>query len=476
MKYSFTILFALLFTHSLFAQLFREVAKSRSFIPDVTNILVGPGTGERLLDYPVANTFVGYYAGNYTVSGYGNNFLGYKSGYNNDSGNNNNFIGYQAGFSNVSGSHNNFIGILAGYSNTKGTSNIFIGAESGYYSLEGDYNIFVGNGAGRNNIYGSYNNFIGNGAGSSNFSGTENNFLGNVAGFSNTTGYHNNFIGRSAGQSNTTGGNNNFIGSGSGYSNTTAKENNFFGFEAGHFNTTGEFNNFFGANAGYSNSVGNSNIFIGDKAGLFNFSGSKNIIIGPFSGTAITSTDNNVLIGYNSQADNGLFNATALGANSRVTASNALILGDQVNVGIGTSAPTARLEIVSQSENTSGLRLTSLIDNSPVVTQTDQFLTVDHQGNVVKARYQLRIQDTAQWSDKVFRPGYSLKSLPAVEAYIQQHGHLPDMPSADEVAEKGVDLVKMNALLLQKIEELTLHTIELQKQVDQLKNKKDFER
>ena len=112
--------------------------------------------------------------------------------------------------------------------------------------------------------------------------------------------------------------------------------------------------------------------------------------------------------------------------------------------------------------------MTNLTDASPASAQTDQFLSVDGQGNVVKARYQLRIQDPSQWSDKVFSPGYSLQPLSAVEAYIQQNGHLADVPSAEEAAAKGVDLVKMNALLLQKVEELTLYSIQQDKKTQQL--------
>ena len=48
--------------------------------------------------------------------------------------------------------------------------------------------------------------------------------------------------------------------------------------------------------------------------------------------------------------------------------------------------------------------------------------------------------------------------------------HLPDIPSADQVHDEGIDVFEMNALLLQKIEELTLYIIDLQKQFDLLKN------
>ena len=74
------------------------------------------------------------------------------------------------------------------------------------------------------------------------------------------------------------------------------------------------------------------------------------------------------------------------------------------------------------------------------------------------------------WPDYVFGADYRLRSLSETEAYIREHGHLPDVPSATEVEEGGLSLGEMNKVLLQKVEELTLHVIELQKQIDELKN------
>ncbi len=64
----------------------------------------------------------------------------------------------------------------------------------------------------------------------------------------------------------------------------------------------------------------------------------------------------------------------------------------------------------------------------------------------------------------------ALPSLSEVESYITRHRHLPGIPSAKEVENNGVDLGEMNAKLLQKVEELTLYVIDLQKQIDELKN------
>lgn len=66
------------------------------------------------------------------------------------------------------------------------------------------------------------------------------------------------------------------------------------------------------------------------------------------------------------------------------------------------------------------------------------------------------------WPDEVFEEDYRLRPLAEVAGFINSHGHLPDIPPADEVAAKGVAVGDMQSRLLRKIEELTLYLIELQ--------------
>lgn len=82
------------------------------------------------------------------------------------------------------------------------------------------------------------------------------------------------------------------------------------------------------------------------------------------------------------------------------------------------------------------------------------------------------IVEIANWSDFVFDNNYKLMSLKETERFIKQNGHLPNVPSAAEVEKEGIELGEMNAILLQKIEELTLYVIELEKQIDELKGDK----
>ncbi|GAB1721279.1 MAG: hypothetical protein GDA65_01030 [Nitrospira sp. CR1.1] len=73
---------------------------------------------------------------------------------------------------------------------------------------------------------------------------------------------------------------------------------------------------------------------------------------------------------------------------------------------------------------------------------------------------EVRIKLIKDWADSVFQPDYRLAALPEVATYIRDHHHLPEMPSAEDVAETGINLGDMQAKLLRKIEELTLHAIE----------------
>jgi len=71
--------------------------------------------------------------------------------------------------------------------------------------------------------------------------------------------------------------------------------------------------------------------------------------------------------------------------------------------------------------------------------------------------------------DYVFNKDYKLRSLYDVENFINSNKHLPGVPSEKEVVGKGLNLGDMNSILLQKVEELTLYMINLQKENDALK-------
>lgn len=80
------------------------------------------------------------------------------------------------------------------------------------------------------------------------------------------------------------------------------------------------------------------------------------------------------------------------------------------------------------------------------------------------------VNNTVPWPDYVFSPDYKLPELKTVETFIKANKHLPDVPSEKEIAEQGgAKLGEMNTILLRKVEELTLYTIQQQKELEQMK-------
>lgn len=78
------------------------------------------------------------------------------------------------------------------------------------------------------------------------------------------------------------------------------------------------------------------------------------------------------------------------------------------------------------------------------------------------------IKRQVDWFDCVFAPDYELMPLWQLKEYVSEKRHLPDIPSEKEVVDNGVEVYEMQSLLLKKIEELTLYTIQLQEQIESM--------
>lgn len=176
------------------------------------------------------------------------------------------------------------------------------------------------------------------------------------------------------------------------------------------------------------------------------------------------------------------------------------------NVGIGTTNPTAVFEVnksvnnqwTTRIKNTGGEALGLLIQsgyggaqssNNPTILQLEDNnnnvrMKVQSNGKVgigaeqIPNGYKLAVKGKilaeeikveTGWADYVFKQGYDLPSLKEVEQHILEKGHLINIPSATEVEENGIQLGEMNKLLLEKIEELTLYTLQQQKEILQLR-------
>ncbi len=98
--------------------------------------------------------------------------------------------------------------------------------------------------------------------------------------------------------------------------------------------------------------------------------------------------------------------------------------------------------------------------------QTDDY-TLAVAGNI--RANEVMIMHLDDWYDCVFEDDYELPSLADIEVYVKQNKHLPGIPSEEEVMQEGINLGEMNAILLKKVEELTLHLIKQQKEIDALK-------
>ena len=76
-------------------------------------------------------------------------------------------------------------------------------------------------------------------------------------------------------------------------------------------------------------------------------------------------------------------------------------------------------------------------------------------------------------ADFVFKENYQLPSLEETETFVREHQHLPGIPSEKEMQEEGLELAEMNIRLLQKVEELTLYTIQQEKEIQALKGQRE---
>ncbi len=342
--------------------------------------------------------------------------------------------------------------------------------------------------------------------------------IGNKAGSSVTNSGGNVMIGSLSGQ-NATGIGNTFIGFNTGKA-TTGDNNSFIGYSVGSGVTTGSRNIFLGTGAGFSNAVGNDNVLIGESGGYSLTSGNGNTFLGRASGFGTGSGSNITLLGYNTAVNDGLTNATAIGANAAVIASNSLVLGKDANVGIGTNSPTAKLEITTGSTTVTGLKFTNVTSasatstggsgkvlsvnaagevilvgltggagttaiGSPVAESTwkesDGYLynnstngvvikgtgldgnSLIVKGGVLSKEVNVKVEGSESWPDYVFKPNYKRMTLGEVEKFISINGHLPNIPSATEMAATGNNLGKTDVKLLEKVEELTLYLLDMKK-------------
>lgn len=182
------------------------------------------------------------------------------------------------------------------------------------------------------------------------------------------------------------------------------------------------------------------------------------------------------------------------------------------NIGVGTNFPSNKFEIKSidnnfstitlglqpyQNDNTQGGLgvasggVISLNAYNNLIFQTDggngysEHMRINAEGKVgigttdFSGDHKLRVQgsigareikvEASGWSDFVFEDNYELRTLEETEKFIVKNKHLPEIPSAAEVEQDGINLGEMDAKLLQKLEEMTLYMIDMNKEIKAVK-------
>lgn len=255
--------------------------------------------------------------------------------------------------------------------------------------------------------------------------------------------------------------------------------NCFIGHYAGINNLNGSQNVFLGSEAGANSTTGVKNVYIGHLAAPDNFDGSNNVIIGEMAASKAESGDNNVYIGSRAGSmgpldpEKNTYIGTGAGMASR--GSGNVFLGFLAGAG---SRDSEKLYIANNDDDTpliwgdfkdeliklNGKVGTGGLVNFPSMAGT---INVSHYslfalGGILTE--ELRIATQTDWADYVFEEDYTLLPLTEVEAFIQENGHLPNVPSAGEIKRDGINVAEMAKIQQEKIEELTLYIIEQQKQ------------
>ncbi|MNK08311.1 hypothetical protein D3C87_262430 [compost metagenome] len=137
-----------------------------------------------------------------------------------------------------------------------------------------------------------------------------------------------------------------------------------------------------------------------------------------------------------------------------ITADNGLYIKNNISGKFG-------LSIQPYSANDIGIQVTA--------SDGTRHFVVQGNGNVFARKYTTTL---ANIPDYVFQPTYQLMPLNELKEFIRVNSHLPNVPSAAEYAETGVDLGEMNRVLLEKVEELTLYILQMEDRLKSLEEKK----
>jgi hypothetical protein len=203
------------------------------------------------------------------------------------------------------------------------------------------------------------------------------------------------------------------------------------------------------------------NTVVGSRALAYLKNGQNNIAIGYNSIKPITSGSNNISIGVNTGINLSTGNGNILiGNNTSTSSSNS---DNELNIGNWIYGKNGIIGIGTLNVNCNNCSDYRLFVKDGIKTE----------------KIKVEFADVNGWADYVFNKDYQLMPLDEVKKFVDENKHLPEVPTAEKVVENGLELKEFNALLLKKIEELTLHVIQLnenisrqEKRINELENKK----
>ena len=456
-------------------------------------------------------------------TGTDNHAFGYQALKTNTSGSKNSALGSYALLNNLDGINNTAVGSSALRVNTSGSRNVAVGSNALRRNNTGNDNIAIGNESLSENTSGIQNIGIGHAVLNVATEGDKNIVLGYIAAQHITTGSDNLIIGYRGGTNITTGTNNVFIGrtsvanapstatttgrdtsntivisNGSGASSHVMiiDNNGYMGLGLGNHirpqNRLEIGSGLFGTSGLRFRGINESSATVSSNGKVLTVDSNGDVVlttdIGSPASVEIINGQNTTVSGNGISGDPYQIDAAQLQiqAGNNITFTGSGTVGDPIVID-AVGGANSNDNIYSVDNSLAGNRIVTMNnnrlmfdsgtsgaiyvgnrnditnnDNFPMMTDTYRLFV---EGGILTEKVKVALRSTADWADYVFTGGYDLPTLEEVEMFIKDNKHLPGIASADELVEKGLDLADMQAKQMQKIEELTLYTIEQDKKL-----------
>ncbi len=137
----------------------------------------------------------------------------------------------------------------------------------------------------------------------------------------------------------------------------------------------------------------------------------------------------------------------------------------------GVSLTTAVAQVRPKSDSVMFLSPYVVIGINPGQVQVNGTYSLYVPKGILTEKIRVSVRNSQSWADYVFNDTYPLKPISAVEKFIKENKHLPDVPTADDVVRNGLDLSDNQRILLQKVEEMMLYIIQQEKRIHSLEQR-----